>query len=161
MTLITPGEHLSAEAAAELALKYGCGACRALPPLRALRACAPRPPARRAHAPPPPRAAVERFLSSVGDYQDAIPGLLPRPGCGGGGGGTPDGRGAPDDADADARAALLRALAAAPAAAPPPADGWALLARIQAQRLLPTGCDAIDELLHGGGGGGRGFGGLG
>jgi hypothetical protein len=82
-------------------------------------------------------------LSSVADYQDVIPGLL-RPAdadaaASAGGGGAPP---------ADARAALLHALAAAPGAAPRPADGWALLGRIHAQRLLPTGCDAVDELLH-------------
>jgi len=109
----------------------------------AMRRCSTQPPTQ----PPTTNTnTVERFLSSLQDYEQSIPGLhfLHRPP-------------AAADADAedaaapqqqqDARAALLRALAASPAAAPPLADGCALIRRVHAQQLLPIGCDAIDELF--------------
>ncbi|GBF92623.1 DNA repair protein RAD51 [Raphidocelis subcapitata] len=87
---------------------------------------------------------VERFLSSVADWQDVIPGLQ-RPG------GPADPADADADAAADPRAALLRALAAPGAPlAPAPADGVQLLRRAVALQVLPTGCDAVDDMLMGG-----------
>jgi RAD51-like protein 3 len=94
--------------------------------------------------PPPPTwccppictsSAVERFLSSVADYEAAIPALAPA-------------GAAPPPAPTDPRAALLRLAAASPRLAPPLLGGRALIAAIHAQRVLPTGCDAIDDLLH-------------
>lgn len=134
MTFISPGDGLSVEDAAELAAKYGTGAVR--------RGAAAGGGARAfPHRTPPerhPARAVERFLSSFQDYEDAIPGLAPGPG--GGGGEAAAGGGAP--------AALLRALARAPALAPPLCDGNAVLAAVEASQLLPTGVDAVDFLLN-------------
>lgn len=81
---------------------------------------------------------MERLLASIPSYRDSIPGLWPLHGA--------------DDAaeDADApHAALLRLMAEAPHPLVPPVnDGWQLLSQIYRQRLLPTGCDAMDDLVN-------------
>jgi RecA/RadA recombinase len=84
---------------------------------------------------------VERFVSSVADLEDLIPGLRPQQQQ------QLEGDAPAPAPDPDPRAALLRALAAAPAAAPPLTDGRALVAAIHAQQLLPVGCDAVDDLF--------------
>jgi hypothetical protein len=138
MTLIAPAGELGPEEAADLAAKYGSGAAGGAaaaargPPLAQAIGAKTRT-ARRA----PPPHAVERFLSSVADYEACIPGLPP-------GGAAPP----PSAASPAASAALLRLAAASPALAPPLAGGRALIGLIHAQRVLPTGCDAIDDLVH-------------